>query len=96
MTLTSAQHDSIILCKLGKLSIIRHEGSEVLPYNMNPISVVGDKSFSIGTLFIIVAQAMKVFKCSPLNPFSLLWVFITKSKNLKKGNDLVKVLVVKY
>ena len=84
MTLTSAQHDSIILCKLGKLPIVRHEASEVPLYNMNPISVVGDKSFSIGTLFIIVVQVVKVFKCSPFKSFSLLWVFISKSKNLKK------------
>ena len=58
MTLTSAQHDSIILCKLGKLPIVRHEASEVYFYKMNPISVVGDESVSIGTLFIIVAQAI--------------------------------------
>ena len=82
MTLTSAQHDSIILCKLGKLPIVRHEASEVPLYNMNPISVVGDKFFSIGTLFIIVVQTVKVFKCSPSNPFSRLWVLITKSKKL--------------
>ena len=33
MTLTSAQHYSI---KLGKLSIVSHEASEVPSYNLNP------------------------------------------------------------